>query len=89
MLWGEGDIWKEEKGKSEGKRGERKEERLNDTEECSRNDRSCLPIPTENRPGKLLGEVLVRVSTSEDRKSSRFGWRIMVNKHLFGPRLKI
>ena len=64
MMWGEGDIWKEEEGESEGKTGEKKEECLTASEEHSRNDWSCLRIPAENLSGKLLGEVLVRVSPS-------------------------
>lgn len=71
MLWGEGDIWREEKGESEGKTGEKKQENLIATEKHSRNDRLCLQIPAENLPGKLLGEVLARVSPSEKIAESK------------------
>lgn len=65
MLWGEGNICKEEKGESDGKAGEKKQENLTATKEHSRIDRHRLQIPAENLPGKLLGEVLVRVSPSK------------------------
>ena len=70
-MWGEGDIWKEEKGESEGKTGEKKQESLTATEEHSRNDRYCVQIPAETLPGKLLGEVLARVSPSEKIAESK------------------